>query len=278
TPGVLLTVSVADCVPVFLVDERTRAVALLHAGWRGVAAGILTAGIQVLEREAGSEPSDLRVHLGPSICGTCYEVGPEVHEALGLTPPAAPRPVDLRQVLAEQALALGVRAERISRSAYCPRCGDSPFFPHRRGDSGRQSGVLAARGHGAPGAVQGKEARRDRSRCGSLCHLPARARRGEPARVAVLPLSALGARSVVRPIPALAGRTVPGIREGRMEDSFYVARARIEKVEGVHRRARLEAGTTVEFGVKGPIKAHYGIENRKDLPLPVDYLVAAAGA
>ncbi|HLU26111.1 MAG TPA: hypothetical protein VKZ58_10450 [Longimicrobiales bacterium] len=63
-----------------------------------------------------------------------------------------------------------------------------------------------------------------------------------------------------------------------MEDSFYVARARIEKVEGVHRRARLEAGTTVEFGVHGPIKAHYGIEDRKDLPLPVDYLVAAAGA
>ncbi|HLU26112.1 MAG TPA: polyphenol oxidase family protein [Longimicrobiales bacterium] len=155
TPGVLLTVSVADCVPVFLVDERTRAVALLHAGWRGVAAGILTAGIQVLEREAGSEPSDLRVHLGPSICGTCYEVGPEVHEALGLTPPAAPRPVDLRQVLAEQALALGVRAERISRSAYCTRCGDSPFFSHRRGDSGRQFGVLGVRGHGGAGAVEG---------------------------------------------------------------------------------------------------------------------------
>lgn len=69
-----------------------------------------------------------------------------------------------------------------------------------------------------------------------------------------------------------------GYEKEPMEDSFYTARARIDKVEGVHRRAHLEAGSTIEFGVHGPIKAHYRIEDRKNLPLPVDYLAAATGA
>ncbi len=62
-----------------------------------------------------------------------------------------------------------------------------------------------------------------------------------------------------------------------VSDSFYTARARLEKVEGVHRRGRLEDGTELEFGVHGPIKSHYRIE-AKNLPLPVDYQVAATGA
>lgn len=62
-----------------------------------------------------------------------------------------------------------------------------------------------------------------------------------------------------------------------MNQPFYVARARIEKVEGVHRRARLEAGITFDFGVHGPIKRHYHLEGVPDLPLPVDYIVAATG-
>ncbi|MBI4408902.1 MAG: hypothetical protein HY561_04285 [Gemmatimonadetes bacterium] len=62
-----------------------------------------------------------------------------------------------------------------------------------------------------------------------------------------------------------------------MSEPFYTARARIEKVEGVHRRARLESGTVIEIGVHGPIKEHYRLAG-PDLPLPVDYLVAATGA
>ena len=61
-----------------------------------------------------------------------------------------------------------------------------------------------------------------------------------------------------------------------MSDAFYVARATVGKVEGVRRWARLEAGTEVEFGVHGPEKSHYGLESEPNLPLPVDYLVAAA--
>jgi|TARA_B110000116_G_scaffold115890_1_gene100597 hypothetical protein len=60
-----------------------------------------------------------------------------------------------------------------------------------------------------------------------------------------------------------------------MSEVFYTTRATVTKVEGIHRRATLEDGTTFEMGVHGPIKAHYGLDT-SDLPLPVDYLVAAA--
>ncbi len=62
-----------------------------------------------------------------------------------------------------------------------------------------------------------------------------------------------------------------------MSEPIYVARSRIEKVEGVHRRAHLEPGAIVEYGVHGPIKEHYKLHTEPDLPLPVDYVVAAAG-
>ncbi len=63
-----------------------------------------------------------------------------------------------------------------------------------------------------------------------------------------------------------------------MSEPFYVSRAEIVKVRGVHRRAELETGHTVEFGVHGPIKGHYGLDSEPNLPLPVDYVVAAAAA
>ncbi len=62
-----------------------------------------------------------------------------------------------------------------------------------------------------------------------------------------------------------------------MSESIYTAKATIEKVEGLHRRATLELGTTTDFGVHGAIKSHYGLDAHPDLPLPVDYIVAAAG-
>lgn len=63
-----------------------------------------------------------------------------------------------------------------------------------------------------------------------------------------------------------------------MTEPLYTARADIRRVEGVHRRARLENGTEVDFGVHGPIKEHFRIKTSTDLPLPVDYIVAATGA
>lgn len=142
-PGTLLAVSVADCVPVFVVAPRARAVMLLHAGWRGVAGGILEAGLAMLERDFGTRAREARMHMGPAICGHCYEVGREVHEALGLPRPASPRrPVDLRHVLLHRALAAGADPAHLTTSTFCTRCADAPFFSHRGGDAGRQIAVL----------------------------------------------------------------------------------------------------------------------------------------
>jgi YfiH family protein len=141
TAGTLLGVTIADCVPVSVVDPRRRAVALLHAGWRGAAAGVLERGLALLAERGSSGPAELHVHLGPAICGTCYEVGPEVFEALGLTPPRRPTPIDLRAVVAGRVLDAGVPAEHITVSTHCTRCSDG-FFSHRGGDRGRQAGFL----------------------------------------------------------------------------------------------------------------------------------------
>jgi polyphenol oxidase len=94
---------------------------------------------------ASSDASDLHVHLGPAICGACYEVGPEVHEALGLPRPPGPVPVDLRAVLLRRALELGVQPANTSVSARCTRCEPGVFFSHRCGAAERQLGVLAIR-------------------------------------------------------------------------------------------------------------------------------------
>ena len=143
--GVLLAVTVADCVPVYLLDADARAVALLHAGWRGAAAGILLSGITLFGQRWGSDPRRLRVHLGPAICGECYEVGPEVFGALGLEIPPGPAPVDVRAALARQARASGVPTEGITVSDICTLCGDANLFSHRAGRSERQVAVVGIR-------------------------------------------------------------------------------------------------------------------------------------
>ena len=147
-PDLLLTVSVADCVPISLVEPHSRAIVLLHGGWRGVAAGILERGVALFRRLCGAEAGALFLHLGPAICGRCYEVGPEVFAALGLPVPSRPALLDLRSALAERAMALDVPEQHISLSAFCTRCGEregqpSPFFSHRGGCAERQLGFLA---------------------------------------------------------------------------------------------------------------------------------------
>ena len=61
-----------------------------------------------------------------------------------------------------------------------------------------------------------------------------------------------------------------------MTEPFYTSRSTVVKVDGVHRQARLEDDTTLDFGVHGPVKLHYGLDSQPNLPPPVDYLVAAA--
>lgn len=135
-----LAVTVADCVPIFLAQPG-GAVALLHAGWRGVAAGILNAGLRTLTA-LGPRLEELHVHLGPAICGRCYEVGPEVYAQLTGSRVEVPTPVDLRAVLARQAGAAGVR--HLTQSPRCTRCDNRRFYSHRAGDDGRQVAVIVA--------------------------------------------------------------------------------------------------------------------------------------
>ena len=143
--GVLLAVTVADCVPVYMVDSERRVVALLHAGWRGIAAGILSAGVLALRRGFASKPAHLHVHLGPAICGTCYEVGPEVFAALGLPVPSGPAPVDVRALLVSQAVELGMVEDHVTVSEQCTLCGTAGLFSHRGGRSERQAALLGIR-------------------------------------------------------------------------------------------------------------------------------------
>jgi copper oxidase (laccase) domain-containing protein len=136
------------------VDPDHQAVALLHAGWRGAAAGIVERGINRLADSWGAAPERLRLHCGPAICEACYEVGPEVHAAVhpDREPPPGPAPIDLRQAIARRAVGLGLRAEHVTVSAHCTRCGAPDFFSHRGGSPERQMGVLGVRnGKEVPG-------------------------------------------------------------------------------------------------------------------------------
>lgn len=143
--GVLLTVTLADCVPVFIVDPGRWTVALLHAGWRGAAAGVVEEGLDTLSNAFGSDPEELLVHLGPAICGSCYEVGPEVFRALDQVAPRSPAAIDLRSVIRRRTIAAGVRDGNVTVSGECTLCGDSRYYSHRRGDRGRHRGYIGIR-------------------------------------------------------------------------------------------------------------------------------------
>ncbi len=137
-PGVGAAVTVADCVPVFLAHP-SGAGAVLHSGWRGTVAGITERAIlEFVARGFGA--GSLRMHLGPAICGACYEVSPDVHYALTGSSVNTPAPVDLRAVIARRARALGLRDVAISE--WCTRCSNDQLYSHRAGDAGRQLGVL----------------------------------------------------------------------------------------------------------------------------------------
>jgi polyphenol oxidase len=138
--GTAAAVTIADCAPVFLAHP-SGATALLHSGWRGTVARIVDQGVAALAHR-GFGASELRVHLGPSICGKCYEVSPDVYHRLTGAVVEKPTPVDLRALIADRARTLGVR--RITISPWCTRCHNDRFFSHRAGDSGRQISVIYA--------------------------------------------------------------------------------------------------------------------------------------
>jgi polyphenol oxidase len=78
TPGLVLAVQMADCLPIILVDRKQRAVGVFHAGWRGTVKRIVEKGVGEMQKHFKSDPRDLVAAIGPGVKGCCYEVGEEV--------------------------------------------------------------------------------------------------------------------------------------------------------------------------------------------------------
>ncbi len=141
SPGLALLVTVADCIPIYLVAPERRAIALLHAGWRGTASGILANGLALLEQQTGARPEEVVLHAGVGISGPCYEVGAEVVVGVGRSVDGpGPWHLDLRQVILEQAAALGIG--EASASGLCTVTQRSEFFSHC-GSAGRDGRMVA---------------------------------------------------------------------------------------------------------------------------------------
>src|SRR4029077_1044076 len=139
-PGLRLTLTVADCIPVSLAAPGKGVVALLHAGWRGTVGRILERGVELVKREAFVRADDIVMHCGPGICGACYEVGSEVLAQLSGRAELEPGRVELRRVLGERGRALGLA--QITTSPWCSAHDREQFFSHRA--SGGRDGRMIA--------------------------------------------------------------------------------------------------------------------------------------
>jgi len=171
--GLLLAVQTADCVPILLVDPKNRAVAAVHAGWRGTLARIVEKAIGRMQMQFGSQAADLLAAIGPAIGGCCYEVGTEVAAAfsaqfpnaaeffdemrtgdepnplqwLNMMPPGHQPPpkkvlLDLPKANRLQLEAAGVPAGNIFVSDLCTGCRRDLLFSYRK--EGAQSGRMMA--------------------------------------------------------------------------------------------------------------------------------------
>jgi polyphenol oxidase len=181
TPGLLLAILTADCLPVILVDAKRRAVGVFHAGWRGTVKRIVEKGVGEMRRWFGTRPRDLRAAIGPGVHSCCYAVGPEVrpqfesqfeygselfreveesdpvrerYPLLFLTARAPghselPKKIflDLGEANRRQLVAAGVAAKNISASPLCTSCRTDLLFSYRaeKGVTGRMMAVAGIR-------------------------------------------------------------------------------------------------------------------------------------
>jgi hypothetical protein len=144
-PGLMVAVRTADCFPVVIADPARQAVAVVHAGWRGVVAGIVVRAAEQLRASgSGSDSRDFRAAIGPGIGSCCFEVGPEVAERFGLQGRVK---VDLAANLAEQLLRAGLARENIHQSGLCSYCRAEEFWSFRRegGAAGRMWSAAGVR-------------------------------------------------------------------------------------------------------------------------------------
>jgi YfiH family protein len=184
TPGLLLSMQTADCLPILIVDTKRRAVGAFHAGWRGTLRRVAEKGVGEMRRQFGSLPGDLRAAIGPGIHSCCYQVGEEVrdqfhsqfgyaaelfrevresnpvHEKYPLLFLTARAPghgpeetllfLDLVAANTRQLLEAGLAAKNISTSPLCTSCHTNLLFSYRRekGVVGRLMAVVGIRpGH-----------------------------------------------------------------------------------------------------------------------------------
>jgi polyphenol oxidase len=142
--GVLLAVSSADCVPILMTGARGETVAAIHAGWRGVIAGIAEEGVRAME-SLGARSGELRAALGPSIGQCCFEVDEglahrfarEVEGSARHTRPgrAGKSHLDLRAIITDQLMRAGVPRESIANVGPCTKCANERFFSRRANPS-----------------------------------------------------------------------------------------------------------------------------------------------
>lgn len=181
-PGLLLGVQTADCVPILLVDTEHRAVAAVHAGWRGTLRRVVAKTLGRMQMALSTRPENVVAAMGPAIGVCCYEVGPEVAQAytaqfaqarewfegpfqtlaseeepnplkwLSMAPPGhSPPPprvrLDLRAANRWQLLDAGVRAPNITVSELCTACRTDLLFSYRKEKAltGRLMGVIGVR-------------------------------------------------------------------------------------------------------------------------------------
>lgn len=156
SPHLALAVQVADCVPMLIADRARPAVAAVHAGWRGTAAGIAQEAVAAMRQSLGSRPEDLLVAFGPSIGACCYTVGPELPEAFDRWPQRdrwfstdaeGTLRLDVSAANRDQLQDSGVRPENIFLSGLCTATERDRFYSYRADGpgTGRMAGVIRVR-------------------------------------------------------------------------------------------------------------------------------------
>ena len=154
-PQLAMGLSFADCVPVFALDPIKKAVAIIHSGWKGTAIRIVEKTIAAMQRQYGSQASDIIIAIGPSIRSCCYTVGSDVRdEFIANYGDAADNffvqvgadelwNLSMQAAISFQALNAGVKQHSIIDSAMCTCCMQDDFFSHRRdnGISGRMNAI-----------------------------------------------------------------------------------------------------------------------------------------
>ncbi|HEX4948009.1 MAG TPA: peptidoglycan editing factor PgeF [Blastocatellia bacterium] len=141
--NLLLGIQTADCMPIIIVDTRTRAFAGIHAGWRGTFQEIAARTIERMQQAYNSRPADLHAALGPVICAENFEVGSEVleqfrskfryaDELISNEQSNGKGHIDLNRCNAQQLIDTGLRAENIYDSALCTVARNDLFFSYRK--------------------------------------------------------------------------------------------------------------------------------------------------